>query len=81
MMVYVREADVYLTRFILRYLNTRLTLSNGKITAYQNSRRGTSDGSICKTFILSMNPKERFIRLVYMAYNGYAIGSCAYKKT
>ncbi len=72
MMVHVREADVYLTRFILRYVNTRLTLSNGKITAYQNSRRGTSDGSICKTFILSVNPKERVIRLVYMAYNGYA---------
>ncbi len=72
MMVHVREADVYLTRFILRYVNTRLTLSNGKITAYQNSRRGMSDGSICTTFILSVNPKERVIRLVYMAYNGYA---------
>ncbi|XP_052396695.1 laminin subunit alpha-5-like [Carassius gibelio] len=41
MMVHVREADMYLTRFILRYVNTRLAVSNGKITAYQNSRRGS----------------------------------------
>lgn len=46
MTVHVREADVYLTRFILRYVNTRSAVSNGKITVYQSSRRGTSDGSL-----------------------------------
>lgn len=38
--VYVSEADVYLTRFILRYVNSEGDTSNGKITAYQVNRRG-----------------------------------------
>ncbi|XP_062271233.1 laminin subunit alpha-5-like [Scomber scombrus] len=40
--VYVSEADVYLTRFILRYVNSEVATSNGKITAYQVNRRGRS---------------------------------------
>ncbi|XP_041858853.1 laminin subunit alpha-5 isoform X2 [Melanotaenia boesemani] len=39
--VYVSEADVYLTRFILRYINSEGVTSNGKITAYQVNRRGS----------------------------------------
>ncbi|XP_035998362.1 laminin subunit alpha-5 [Fundulus heteroclitus] len=39
--VYVSEADVYLTRFILRYVNSEGVTSNGKITAYQANRRGS----------------------------------------
>ncbi|XP_028307698.1 laminin subunit alpha-5 isoform X2 [Gouania willdenowi] len=40
--VYVSEAsDVYLTRFILRYVNTEGVTSNGKITAYQGDSRGS----------------------------------------
>ncbi|XP_053174071.1 laminin subunit alpha-5 [Scomber japonicus] len=39
--VYVSEADVYLTRFILRYVNSEAATSNGKITAYQVNRRGS----------------------------------------
>ena len=38
----VSEADVYLARIILRYVNAEGTTSNGKITAYQSNRRGTS---------------------------------------
>ncbi|KAM9390757.1 laminin subunit alpha-5-like, partial [Salvelinus alpinus] len=37
--VHVSEVDVYLTRFILRYVNTEAAVSNGKITAYQKSRK------------------------------------------
>lgn len=40
--VYVSEADVYLTRFILRYVNSEGATSSGKITAYQVNRRGRS---------------------------------------
>nr|XP_023998997.1 laminin subunit alpha-5-like [Salvelinus alpinus] len=40
--VHVSEVDVYLTRFILRYVNAEAAVSNGKITAYQKSRKGTS---------------------------------------
>uniref|UniRef100_A0A8D3DC26 Laminin subunit alpha-5 n=1 Tax=Scophthalmus maximus TaxID=52904 RepID=A0A8D3DC26_SCOMX len=36
--VYVSEADVYLTRFILRYVNAEGDTSSGKITAYQMNR-------------------------------------------
>ncbi|XP_075883000.1 laminin subunit alpha-5 isoform X3 [Nelusetta ayraudi] len=39
--VYVSEVDVYLTRFILRYINPEGSASNGKITAYQANRRGS----------------------------------------
>lgn len=39
--VYVSEADVYLTRFILKYINSEGATSNGKITAYQVNRRGS----------------------------------------
>lgn len=41
--VHVGEVDMYLTRFILRYVSTELAVSNGKITVYQSNRRGMSD--------------------------------------
>ncbi|KAM8862639.1 laminin subunit alpha-5 isoform 2-T2 [Spinachia spinachia] len=53
--VYVSEADVYLTRFILRYVNSEGTTSNGKITAYQVNRRG-SEQSKQIVFAPSMEP-------------------------
>uniref|UniRef100_A0A8C9TNX3 Laminin, alpha 5 n=1 Tax=Scleropages formosus TaxID=113540 RepID=A0A8C9TNX3_SCLFO len=39
--VHVNKTDLYLTRFILRYINTGDAVSYGKITAYQSSRRGS----------------------------------------
>ncbi|KAF7645654.1 hypothetical protein LDENG_00200400, partial [Lucifuga dentata] len=53
--VHVSEADVYLTRFILKYVNSEGTTSNGKITAYQTSRRG-SEQSKQIVFAPSMEP-------------------------
>ncbi|XP_037333672.2 laminin subunit alpha-5 isoform X2 [Pungitius pungitius] len=53
--VYVSEADVYLTRFILRYVNSEGATSNGKITAYQVNRRG-SEQSKQIVFVPSMEP-------------------------
>lgn len=38
--VHIGEADVFLTRFILRYVNSEGSAFNGKITAYQVERRG-----------------------------------------
>ncbi|XP_031700147.1 laminin subunit alpha-5 isoform X2 [Anarrhichthys ocellatus] len=56
--VYVSEADVYLTRFILRYVNSEGATSNGKITAYQVNRRGSEQSkqivfapSVVPTFV------------------------------
>ncbi|KAJ8408959.1 hypothetical protein AAFF_G00239800 [Aldrovandia affinis] len=53
--VHVSEAELSLTRFILRYVNTGAAVSSGKITAYQSSRRG-SDQSKQIVFAPSSEP-------------------------
>ncbi|XDV45701.1 hypothetical protein PO909_013751 [Leuciscus waleckii] len=60
MMVHVREADVYLTRFILRYVNTRSAVSNGKITAFQNSRRGSEQS---KQIVFAPSSEPTFVNV------------------
>uniref|UniRef100_A0A8C1MUI0 Laminin, alpha 5 n=1 Tax=Cyprinus carpio TaxID=7962 RepID=A0A8C1MUI0_CYPCA len=60
MMVHVHEADMYLTRFILRYVNTRLAVSNGKITAYQNSRRGSEQS---KQIVFAPTSEPTFVNV------------------
>ncbi|XP_066526408.1 laminin subunit alpha-5 isoform X2 [Hoplias malabaricus] len=58
--VHVSEADMYLTRFILRYVNTEAAVSHGKITAYQKSRRG-SDQS--KQIIFAPSSEPTFVNV------------------
>nr|XP_057906923.1 laminin subunit alpha-5 isoform X1 [Doryrhamphus excisus] len=53
--VYVSEADVYLTRFILRYVNSEGGTASGKITAYQVGRQG-SEQSKQIVFVPSVEP-------------------------
>ncbi|XP_045065442.1 laminin subunit alpha-5 isoform X2 [Coregonus clupeaformis] len=58
--VHVSEADVYLTRFILRYVNTGAAVSNGKITAYQNSRRGSEQS---KQIVFAPSSEPTFVNV------------------
>ncbi|XP_051961295.1 laminin subunit alpha-5-like [Xyrauchen texanus] len=60
MMVNVREADMYLTRVILRYVNTQSALSNGKITAYQSSRRGSEQS---KQIVFAPSSEPTFVNV------------------
>ncbi|XP_029690196.1 laminin subunit alpha-5 isoform X2 [Takifugu rubripes] len=54
--VHISEADVFLTRFILRYMNLEGSTSNGKITASQAERTG-SEQSKQIVFAPSLEPK------------------------
>ncbi|XP_037833033.1 laminin subunit alpha-5 isoform X1 [Kryptolebias marmoratus] len=58
--VYVSEADVYLTRFILRYVNSEGVTSNGKITAYQVNRRGSEQS---KQIIFAPSTQPTFVNV------------------
>ncbi|XP_059188801.1 laminin subunit alpha-5 isoform X2 [Centropristis striata] len=58
--VYVSEADVYLTRFILRYVNSEGATSNGKITAYQVNRRGSEQS---KQIVFSPSVEPTFVNV------------------
>ncbi|KAL1020660.1 hypothetical protein UPYG_G00002990 [Umbra pygmaea] len=58
--VHVSEADMYLTRFILRYVNSGAAVSNGKITAYQNNRRGTEQS---KQIVFSPSSEPTFVNV------------------
>ncbi|XP_045913044.1 laminin subunit alpha-5 isoform X2 [Micropterus dolomieu] len=58
--VYVNEADVYLTRFILRYVNSEGTTSNGKITAYQTNRRGSEQS---KQIVFAPSVEPTFVNV------------------
>ncbi|XP_030280261.1 laminin subunit alpha-5 isoform X2 [Sparus aurata] len=58
--VYVNEADVYLTRFILRYVNTEGATSNGKITAYQVNRRGSEQS---KQIVFAPSVEPTFVNV------------------
>ncbi|KAM4563209.1 laminin subunit alpha-5 isoform 2-T2 [Odontesthes bonariensis] len=58
--VFVSEADVYLTRFILRYINSEDVTSNGKITAYQVNRRGSEQS---KQIIFAPSVQPTFINV------------------
>ncbi|XP_029011451.1 laminin subunit alpha-5 isoform X2 [Betta splendens] len=58
--VYVSEADVYLTRFILRYVNSESTTTNGKITAYQGTRRGSEQS---KQIIFAPSVEPTFVNV------------------
>uniref|UniRef100_UPI0037E9B905 laminin subunit alpha-5 n=1 Tax=Semicossyphus pulcher TaxID=241346 RepID=UPI0037E9B905 len=58
--VYVSEADVYLTRFILRYVNSEGATSNGKITAYQVNRQGSEQS---KQIVFSPSIEPTFVNV------------------
>ncbi|XP_037629113.1 laminin subunit alpha-5 isoform X3 [Sebastes umbrosus] len=58
--VYVSEADVYLTRFILRYVNSEGATSNGKITAYQVNRRGSEQS---KQIVFAPSVEPTFVNV------------------
>ncbi|KAM4737780.1 laminin subunit alpha-5 isoform 2-T2 [Anableps anableps] len=58
--VYVSEADVYLTRFILRYVNSEGITSNGKITAYQANRRGSEQS---KQIVFAPSVQPTFVNV------------------
>ncbi|KAM3618812.1 uncharacterized protein V6R79_025116 [Siganus canaliculatus] len=58
--VYVNEADVYLTRFILRYVNSEGATSNGKITAYQVNRRGSEQS---KQIVFAPSTEPTFVNV------------------
>ncbi|KAA8582349.1 hypothetical protein FQN60_009089 [Etheostoma spectabile] len=58
--VYVSEADVYLTRFILRYVNSEGATSNGKITAYQANRRGSEQS---KQIVFAASAEPTFVNV------------------
>ncbi|KAM7405319.1 hypothetical protein PAMP_012591 [Pampus punctatissimus] len=58
--VYVNEADVYLTRFILRYVNSEGATSNGKITAYQVNRRGSEQS---KQIVFAPSVEPTFVNV------------------
>ncbi|CAG6021972.1 unnamed protein product [Menidia menidia] len=58
--VYVSEADVYLTRFILRYVNSEGVTSNGKITAYQTSRTGSEQS---KQIVFAPSAQPTFVNV------------------
>ncbi|XP_047462931.1 laminin subunit alpha-5 isoform X2 [Mugil cephalus] len=58
--VYVNEADVYLTRFILRYVNSEGVTSNGKITAYQVNRRGSEQS---KQIVFAPSVEPTFVNV------------------
>ncbi|XP_067382208.1 laminin subunit alpha-5 isoform X2 [Channa argus] len=58
--VYVSEADVYLTRFILRYVNSEGITSNGKITAYQVNRRGSEQS---KQIVFAPSVEPTFVNV------------------
>ncbi|KAK1801637.1 hypothetical protein P4O66_022279, partial [Electrophorus voltai] len=58
MTVHVSEADMYLTRFILRYVNTEAAVSHGKITAYQRSRKGSEQS---KQIVFAPSSKPTFL--------------------
>lgn len=58
--VYVSEADVYLTRFILRYVNSEGDTSNGKITAYQVNRRGSEQS---KQIVFAPSVEPTFVNV------------------
>ncbi|XP_047186725.1 laminin subunit alpha-5 isoform X2 [Scophthalmus maximus] len=58
--VYVSEADVYLTRFILRYVNAEGDTSSGKITAYQMNRRGSEQS---KQIVFAPSAEPTFVNV------------------
>ncbi|XP_055747285.1 laminin subunit alpha-5-like [Salvelinus fontinalis] len=58
--VHVSEVDVYLTRFILRYVNTEAAVSNGKITAYQKSRKGSEQS---KQIVFAPSSEPTFVNV------------------
>ncbi|CAB1420720.1 unnamed protein product [Pleuronectes platessa] len=58
--VHVSEADVYLTRFILRYLNSEGDTSSGKITAYQMNRRGSEQS---KQIVFAPSAEPSFLNV------------------
>ncbi|XP_054881817.1 laminin subunit alpha-5-like, partial [Poeciliopsis prolifica] len=58
--VYVSEADVYLTRFILRYVNSEGVTSSGKITAYQANRRGSEQS---KQIVFAPSVQPTFVNV------------------
>ncbi|XP_068161173.1 laminin subunit alpha-5 isoform X2 [Antennarius striatus] len=58
--VYVNEADVYLTRFILRYVNSEGATSNGKITAYQVNKQGSEQS---KQIVFAPSVEPTFVNV------------------
>nr|XP_046253250.1 laminin subunit alpha-5 isoform X2 [Scatophagus argus] len=58
--VNVKEADVYLTRFILRYVNSEGATSSGKITAYQVNRRGSEQS---KQIVFAPSVEPTFVNV------------------
>ncbi|MEQ2157332.1 hypothetical protein GOODEAATRI_000720 [Goodea atripinnis] len=58
--IYVSEADVYLMRFILRYVNSEGVTSNGKITAYQANRRGSEQS---KQIVFAPSVQPTFVNV------------------
>ncbi|KAM9343060.1 laminin subunit alpha-5 isoform 2-T2 [Pholidichthys leucotaenia] len=58
--VFVSEADVNLSRFILRYVNSEGATINGKITAYQANRRGSEQS---KQIIFAPGPEPNFVNV------------------
>ncbi|CAN9515277.1 unnamed protein product [Ophioblennius macclurei] len=58
--VYVSEADIYLTRFILRYVNSEGDTSRGKITAYQANRRGSEQS---KQIVFAPSAEPTFVNV------------------
>ncbi|XP_044207309.1 laminin subunit alpha-5 isoform X2 [Thunnus albacares] len=58
--VYLNEVDVYLTRFILRYVNSEGATSNGKITAYQVNRRGSEQS---KQIVFAPSTEPTFVNV------------------
>ncbi|XP_064877179.1 laminin subunit alpha-5-like [Oncorhynchus nerka] len=58
--VHVSEVDVYLTRFILRYVNSEAVVSNGKITAYQKSRKGSEQS---KQIVFAPSSEPTFVNV------------------
>lgn len=58
--VYVSEADMYLTRFILRFVNTEGTTANGKITAYQGNPKGSEQS---KQIVFAPSTEPTFVNV------------------
>ncbi|XP_028849375.1 laminin subunit alpha-5 isoform X2 [Denticeps clupeoides] len=56
--VQISEEDVYLTRFILRYVNRGAAVSNGKITTYQMNRKGSEQS---KQIVFSPSSEPTFV--------------------
>ncbi|XP_024119648.2 laminin subunit alpha-5 isoform X2 [Oryzias melastigma] len=58
--VYVSEADLFLTRFIISYVNSEGATSNGRIRAYQANRRGSEQS---KPIVFAPSVEPTFVNV------------------